>query len=383
MQCSKLFEEIDRLNAEYVKVWEDVCNIESPTDYKKGVDEVGNYLVKMAKHRGFDVDVLEQPVSGNAICITMNQQADAAPVCFSGHIDTVHPVGSFGTPAVKKDDKNRYGPGVYDCKGGVVASMLAMEALKNCGFTSRTVKLIIQSDEETGSKGSNKKTVEFMCEKAKGAVAFLNAEVGKKDQLVLKRKGILRYQFVVRGVAVHAAKCQEGASAVTEAAHKIIELEKWKDGEGITCNCIIISGGTASNTVPDECVFQVDVRYSNTEEYNHISKEIERVCNKTFVKGCSCTVTLESERPAMVESEINYKLLDKINDIYKKVGFGEVKAAAAPGGSDAAYITECGIPCVDSAGVIGANLHSPDEYAILDSLAETAKKLAAVAFCIE
>ncbi len=30
---------------------------------------------------------------------------------------------------------------------------------------------------------------------------------------------------------------------MTEAAHKTIELEKMKDGEGLTCNCGVFGGG--------------------------------------------------------------------------------------------------------------------------------------------
>ena len=50
-----------------------------------------------------------------------------------------------------------YGPGVMDCKGGIVAAIMAMEALEKCGFTERPVQLLLQSDEENGSATSNKK----------------------------------------------------------------------------------------------------------------------------------------------------------------------------------------------------------------------------------
>lgn len=40
---------IDRLNDSYVDVWEDVCNIESPSNDKDGVDRVGAYFMDIAK----------------------------------------------------------------------------------------------------------------------------------------------------------------------------------------------------------------------------------------------------------------------------------------------------------------------------------------------
>ncbi len=51
--------------------------------------------------------------------------------------------------------------------------------------------------------------------------------------------------------------------------------------------------------------------------------------------------------------EKNQKLLDDINDIFEKFGFTTLKGAKRTGGSDTAYTTEAGIPCLDSFGVIG------------------------------
>ena len=44
MNVLSIFEKIDSLNGKYIDVWEDVCNIESPSNYKEGVDAVGNYF---------------------------------------------------------------------------------------------------------------------------------------------------------------------------------------------------------------------------------------------------------------------------------------------------------------------------------------------------
>lgn len=50
-------------------------------------------------------------------------------------MDTVHPVGLFGTPPVKQEGDKIYGPGVVDCKGGIVAAFFAMRTLNDCRFT--------------------------------------------------------------------------------------------------------------------------------------------------------------------------------------------------------------------------------------------------------
>lgn len=382
MDCQKLLSVIDELTDKYCDIWEKVCSIESPTDHKKGVDEVGNFFIKMANEHQWLVEVFEHEKAGNAICITINHESRAAPVVFSGHIDTVHPIGLFGTPAVHRDEKCIYGPGVMDCKGGVVASFMALDALERCGFTARPVKLIIQTDEETGSKTSSKETIRFMVKHAQNAVAFLNTEGIQGNTAVLARKGILRYRFAIRGKAMHSSKCAEGANAITEAAHKIIRLEKMKEADGLTCNCGVIEGGTVANSVAEQCSFTADIRFVNEEQYKEAVRIVAEVAEETTVEGCICQLEKVSDRPAMQLADRNIVLLEKMNDVYKQCGLPVLTGRSCLSGSDAAYTTNAGIPTVDNLGVDGGNIHSIKEYAYIDSLAASAKRLAAVAYCI-
>lgn len=382
MVCEKLFKTIEGLNEQYLNVLESVCNIESPTTFKKGVDDVGAYFLKIAKSHNWQVDVFEQKISGNVICIALNANADKEPVCVSGHMDTVHPVGSFGIPAVKRDSENMYGPGVMDCKGGIVAAVMAMDALEKCGFKSRPVYLLLQSDEENGSSTSDKKTIEYISKKAKNSIAFLNLEGTKGNTAVLERKGILRYNFTIYGKAMHSSCCTEGSNSIAEAAFKIIELEKMKDAAGITCNCGVIQGGTAPNTVAEECTFYADIRFSTEDELEIVKKKVNEIAEKITVSGCICKLKEISYRPAMMLCDKNIKLLERMNEIYKENGLPVLKRRACLSGSDAAYITQSGIPCVDNLGTEGSNIHSTNEYIKLDSLVESAKRIAALIYCI-
>lgn len=380
--CGKLFNRIDELEKEYIDFWEDICNIESPTACKTGVDGVGDYIIEKAVARGWEAEKQLQDVSGNCVCITMNPEAAGAPVCLSGHIDTVHPVGLFGSPAVTKDEENIYGPGVADCKGGVVAAFMAMAALEDIGFTARPVKLILQSDEETSSAGSNKTTVKYMCDCARDAVAFLNCEPSVAGTVVLKRKGIAKYTFHITGKAAHASECYDGISAIAEAAHKILELEKHKNPDGITANCGIIKGGTAINTVPEKCSVSVDFRFTNEEELQQVKAIAEEVANTSYMAGTTCELVLESLRDAMELTETNTTLFDKINEIFDENGLPTLSTRITGGGSDAAYTTQAGIPTIDSIAVSGGGIHSKNEYAKISTLKEAAKRVAAICYCI-
>ena len=316
MVCEKLFCEINSLSEKYVKILEDVCNIESPTDFKEGVDKVGNYFAALSENLGFSVERFEQNVAGDVLCVTMNKEALSKPIALSG---------------------------VMDCKGGIVAGFMAMEALKNIGFKDRPVMMLLQTDEEVGSRISNKATINYICEKAKDCVAFLNLEGYEdsyKGKATLVRKGITRFKFTIEGIEAHSSYCAvEGANAIIEAAHKMIEIDKIKDNDGITCNCGVIRGGSVANTVAGSCEFIVDVRTATNEQKEWIKNRFEEIADTVYVKGTKTKVELLSYRVAMELCDRNVKLLEKINGIFSSNGLSTLELGSRRGGSDAADVT--------------------------------------------
>ena len=379
MDYSTLFAQIRQLNEEYLAVWEDICNIESPTDCKSGVDAVGRYIARLSARHGWLVETLPQSVAGDVLCITMNPRAAGRPIALSGHMDTVHPLGTFGTPPVRRDGEKLCGPGVLDCKGGIAAALLTMHALENCGYCARPIRLLLQSDEEVGSAISNRATINYICEKARDAEAFFNLEGYSKGKACIRRKGILTFTFTVEGISAHAADCAEkGANAIAEAAHKILEIEKIKDAQGLTCCCSIIGGGSAPNTIPGQCVFKVNVRFATGEQEAWIRSFMEQLADRVYIPGCKTTVTQPRGRVAMEQHPRNEALLNIMNRSYAECGLPILETVFRKGGSDAADVTAFGIPCVDSIGVQGDYIHSPGEFAWISSLAESAMRIGAV-----
>ena len=371
---------VDRLTEEYFQIWEEVCNIESPSAYKAGVDAVGQYFADMALKKGWKVEFCRQEISGDAVCITLNPDVDAAPIAVSGHMDTVHPVGSFGTPTVWRDDEKIYGPGTTDCKSGCVQGFFVLDVLQRCGYRKRPVKLLLQSDEEVGSRTSNKETINWICQQAKDAIAFFNLEDSYPGKAGISRKGIARYEFNVTGKAAHSCACDNGANAINQAAHMIIELEKLKDRKTITCNCGLIAGGSTPNSVPDKCTFVADIRYRDDEQLEKIKNILETVSSTQYVPGCSSTYQQVSYRVSMPVVQRNLDLLDRVNQILAGAGMNTLEPVNLGGGSDAADVTAAGIPCLDGMGPEGGGVHSLKEFAILSSLPAATKQLATILY---
>ena len=380
MDFEKIVAKIEDLKEEYLQFWMDVVNCESPTDYKTGVDMCSNMFINKAKERGWKIDIQKQPVSGDAVCITLNSDAPGKPFCLSAHLDTVHPLGSFGTPAARIEGDKLIGPGVTDCKGGAVTAFMAMHALDECGFKDRPVKLILQSDEENSSRTSNKTTIYYMIEQAKDCVAFLNLEGNKRyDNACIARKGIAKYKIEITGKACHASVCTEGVSAIREAAMKIIELEKNQDLDGITVSCGIISGGSAENTVPEHCTFTVDTRFANDAQMKEVDAFVHKIANTAYVEGTTATATLLSSRISMPRKDTNIALVEALNTYWEKAKLPVCEPVMCFGGSDAAYISAAGMPTADNLGIRGGGIHTLDEFAYIESLPVFAARLAVAA----
>lgn len=372
-----LFNKIEELRQEYLDFLIEVVSTESPTNNKEQVDKVGKLFIDKATKKGLDVEIFSQSVSGDVVKITLNK-GNEKPFCISGHLDTVHAVGAFGE-TVKILENKIIAPGIADCKGGCVCGLWALDALKQCGYSGRPIMLLLQTDEETGSKGSNRETINYICENSKDAVGFLNLEpCSKFTAVTLERKGITRFAFNIKGKPAHASVCWSGANAILEASHKIIEIEKIKDKNGITCNCGVIKGGTVLNTVPDHCTFSVDVRFFTVEEYEEITLFMENLAQTNFVEGTVTVLEKGSWRPAMPRTKTNEEFLAKINKILQDSGLETLDGVHTFGGSDASYITEMGVPVVDSIGILGAGAHSLSEYAKLDTLTTAPKRIAAI-----
>lgn len=374
----KVFLEIDRLKDKYIDMLADICNIESKSSDKEGVDKVGDYLCNVAKDLGYTIKKKEFERAGNVYSFTLNPDADKKSVSISGHMDTVFEKGVFGYPPTRIDGDYIYGPGVQDCKGGIIQCLLVMEALKNCGYTQRPVKLILQSDEEVSSELSLGGTLRFMVDEAKDSVAFLNAEGHKKGFVTVGRKGIVKKKIVIEGKAFHAGYYVEGISAIREAAYKIIELEKDNDVNTVTFNCGVIGGGTVPNIIPEKCEIELEFRFKTLSQKREAEEKLERVVNTSYVAGTKSHIIDISERLSMERTPSNERLAHIISDISEKYGFGKLEPFEAPGGADAAYTTNAGIPSADSMGPEGAYIHSTRERAVISSIPRMAKIMAAV-----
>ena len=375
---NNIFASVESKREEYEALLEELVTIESYTPDKAGVDAVGDRIRSFAEGKGFRVKTVPFEKAGNGLLITWNEEAKLPPVAFTGHLDTVFPKGTFEQPLFRRENGRFYGPGVCDMKGGLVAGLLVMDALKECGYRERPLKFIMIGDEELSEGLSGEAGKSFIRDSARGCAAAITLEGDNGNIITVGRKGSIRYKVRVTGKASHAgAHYAEGISAIKEAALKILEIEKPSDQEQITYNCGLISGGTAPNTVPENAEFTLYNRYWRMEQRQEIKDHVEGIVEKSFIPGTHSTFEVIGERLPMEATQDNYALAEHINYVCRKYGFGEKTPFLKSSGSDASYTTMAGAPSVCSMGPRGGRAHSTEEYLEAESLIRSAKVLAA------
>ena len=370
---------LDRCQNEMLRLWETVVRLETPSADPAAVDKLASHLDTYCNALGMETEKFRPEGAGTCLSAWTAERA-LSPVLLLGHMDTVHPTGSFpgGTWTVK-DDGCVSGPGVHDCKGGLVIALYVIRALQYAGYDRRQLKLALASDEETAHTLSKRQVVEYLQTTAKGCGAAFTFESGLPDGgVVTRRKGGGIMKLTVSGIASHAGTAPEkGASAVLEAAKKIVAIHALSDPAHVTYNCGIIHGGTSANVVPDHCEVSVAIRFHTNRDCQEAMEQLRTICDTVETPGTHCTLGPLVGFPAMEETERTAELFAVYRSASEALGLGTPGTVYSAGCSDSAYTTALGIPTLCAVGVLGAGQHSQNEHARLDSLLTQAKRLTA------
>ncbi|UWD49950.1 M20 family metallopeptidase [Clostridioides difficile] len=370
---------VDENREEIISLWKEIVNIESYTNCKESVNKVAEKLKCEFEKEGLDCDLIDVGNNGNTLVGTLGSNRNEKPIIFSGHMDTVFEIGTFGENPFKIMEGRAYGPGVLDMKGGIVISLYVIKALNKIGYKDRPIKIVFSGDEEIGHKDS--KGGDLILKEAKGGLCAFNMETGLVDNsLCVGRKGRIGCNIHVKGVETHAGNDFEGGrNAIEEMANKILQIQKLTNLEvGTTASVSIIKGGRVSNSIPEDCSIEVDLRFEKVEEMENVKKRIQEICGDTYIEGTSTHVDFVSEMMPFETTEDVMKFHKFVNTVSKENGFGEINAKRLGGSSDASYLTIANVPTICSFGVKGEWNHTSREYALVDSMFERVKLISTI-----
>lgn len=289
----------------------------------------------------------------------------------TGHMDTVFPPGHPFQQGRWLDADTLNAPGAADMKGGIAVMLAALEAFEaSPGAAPVGYDVLINSDEETGSLSS----AALISALAQGKAAALTYEPAALPDgtLAHARGGSGNFSVVVTGRSAHAGRNPgDGRNAVIAAAALALELKVLETAE-LTVNPARIDGGSANNVVPDHAVLRFNIRPRTDRaaaefsvQFRHLLRNLEAGHEvATHVHG-------GISRPPKPVDPAAQRLFDLVRsagaDLGQSIGW-----QASGGVCDGNNIAACGVPVVDTMGVRGGAIHSPDEYLIASSLAERA-----------
>lgn len=312
------------------------------------------------------------------VCRRNGAAAGGRELLIAGHLDTVHdPMGPFRTLTVASDGKTAAGPGCVDMKGGLVIAMAALEALEEAGERINW-SLMLNSDEETGSYHSASAIhAEAARIAADGGLGIALEPATADGGLVIERAGSGQFMIEVRGRAAHVGRdFASGISAVNELARAILDLHALNDpaATGLIVNVGPLEGGSATNVVPDLARAWGNVRFPAILDAETVTAELKRV-ERTSVAGAMIHVEMNIGRPAKaLTPEVQHfagVVRTAANDLGQSLPF-----STTAGVCDGNLMQAAGLPTLDTLGVRGGNLHTPQEWIDLSSLVERCQLLA-------
>lgn len=293
-------------------------------------------------------------------------------ILISGHMDTVHPIGTLDVLPFKRDGGICYGPGLMDMKGGNYIALDAIRKLIAAGLqTPLPVTVLFTPDEEVGTP-STRDLIE--AEAARNAYVLV-PEPGHDDGgVTIGRYAIARFNLMTKGQPSHAgARLSDGKSAIAAMARKIGEIEDMT-GPDCTFSVGVIHAGQWVNCVSSSCAAEA---LSMAKKQEDLDAGVERMLAlQGDMNGVEFIVERGVTRPVWrPDTPGTAKIFDIAKDIAKELGF-EMQGRSQGGGSDGNFTGAMGIPTLDSLGVLGAGLHTLNEHIQVDSLTTRAKLMA-------
>lgn len=318
--------------------------------------------------------------TGKGLVIALNAHGDVVPPGDGWNVD---PYGAVEKAGVI------YGRGAAVSKSDFATYAFAVLALKdNPAGLNGAVELHLTYDEETGGFAGPDWLFNQKLTKPDYAIS-----AGFSYAVVTAHNGVLHLEVTVKGKQAHAAMPESGADAL-EAANailtalyaerkKLARLKSKMPGLGSPKLTVgQISGGFATNVVPERVVLRLDRRLIPEEKGIAVEKKLIALIKRA---GKRKGIAVDVRRIILADPLKPVKGVDRLVDTLVKHARRELKARIAVKGvplyTDARHYSARGIPTVlygaGPRSILEANAHSANEHVKLSDLKAATKVIEA------
>jgi succinyl-diaminopimelate desuccinylase len=330
-------------------------------------------------------------------CVHFNSHLDVVEV---GHGWTTDPFGG------EVRDGRVYGRGACDMKGGLAASVIAVEAfLSVCPDFAGAVEISATGDEESGGYGG----VAYLAERGWFDPARVQhviiPEPLNKDRICLGHRGVWWAEIETKGRIAHGSMPFLGDSAIRHMGAVLEEIERTlypllatkrtampvvpEGARQSTLNINSIHGGEAepeegftgfpAPCVADRCRIVIDRRFLIEEDLAEVKAEVTRMLEgiRADRPGFAYEVRdLHEVIPTMTDRDA--PIVRTVGDAISRVLGAPPDYVVSPGTYDQKHIDRIGRlkNCIAYGPGILDLAHQPDEWVGIDDMVQSAQVMA-------
>ena len=293
-------------------------------------------------------------------------------------------------PTIKEE--RIYGRGSEDNGQSMIASIFAIEALKNlCIRPKRTVALAFVADEEQGSRYGIQHLIKQGLFNKNDLIVVPDGGNENGSFIEIAEKSALWFRVRTIGRQAHASRPDKGLNAHRVGMEYALALDKmlhekyslkdeYFDPPGSTFEPTKKDKNVdAVNIVPGEDITYFDCRvlpnYDIEETLNGIHGLAEEFEKKT---GATIKIEVSQKSVAPKPTDANSKIVNMLKEAIKKVREVEPKVGGIGGGTCAAFFRKIDVPAVVWS-TIDETAHQPNEYAKIENFVNDAKVFAVLA----
>jgi len=341
--------------------------------------EIADFLVKKLKDLGLEVRVDHagekvKSNSGNIIARLRGNKDKATPIMFSAHMDTVVPGKNINPicdgEKIVSDGKTILGA---DDKAAIAALLEALYIVKEKNISHGDIEIVFTICEEIGLHGAKNLDISSL----NARMVFVLDCGGQVGEIISAAPSQNSLKIIIHGKSAHAGSNPEGGiNAIQVAGFILSRMKLGRIDEETTTNIGIISGGKATNIIPDEVILEGEVRSRKEEKLEKYTKKLKKIAEDTareFKAKAEVKINREYYCYNLSTDEQVVRIAMKA---VKNMGL-EPLLHPTGGGSDANVFNKKSFPAVDLA--IGMEkVHTVDEYILVKNLKNTAEYILSI-----
>lgn len=246
-------------------------------------------IIKKMQELGLEVKVDEankqyNSTTGNVWGFLQGNKQGAKRLLFAAHMDSVAP--TTGTKVVRKDGI-LYSDGTTtlggDDKVGIEACLEAIRVLKEDNIPHGDIQILCTIGEEIGCRGGRAINPSWL----KADYGYCLDQSGAVGTIYNYSPQATLLTFKIKGRAAHAGSAPEqGINAIMLAAEGLSALPWYgRLDEYTTLSIGTIKGGAATNIVPEDCEFSIDMRCPDVKKLENLKDSTIEIIRQKVEEG--------------------------------------------------------------------------------------------------